>query len=55
MDFMTELGTTYYLFWRTNLLTGDWLSYTNVSGSGNNMHISFTNTLPQAFFQIQAQ
>jgi hypothetical protein len=53
MDFMTEAGVAYEVDWKTNLLDGTWLFYTNLVGSGGSAHVSFTNAVPQGFFQIQ--
>jgi len=55
MNFLTDTGTVYDVFWRTNLLLGGWQLYTNLNGSGSNAHVCFTNTLPQAFFQIKTE
>ena len=55
MDFLTDPGTVYDVLWRTNLTVGDWSLYTNVIGSGGNAHVCFTNTLPQAFFQLRSE
>ena len=56
MAFLADPGTVYDLFWRTNLTTGNWLFYTNLIGSGGNVHVCFTNlALPQAFFQLRTE
>jgi len=56
MNFNTVSGKSYTVAWKTNLLDGlSWRFYTNFSGLGGSTQIMFTNTLPQAFFQIQAQ
>jgi hypothetical protein len=46
-------GKYYALWWRTNLISGSWQSYTNVPGTGDFMRLSFTNGLPQVFLQIR--
>ena len=52
---LAGVSSTVWL-WKTNLLDGlGWLFYTNFQGLGGSADIVFTNNLPQAFFQIQAQ
>jgi len=56
MNFNTVSGKLYSVNWKTNLLDGlGWVFYTNFSGLGGSTQVTFTNSLPQAFFQIQAQ
>jgi len=56
MNFNTVSGKSYTVAWKTNLLDGlSWRFYTNFSGLGGSAQVIFTNSLPQAFFQIQAQ
>jgi len=55
MTFLADPGVCYDVLWRTNLLTGDWLSFTNMIGAGENANVYFTNAEPQAFFLIRAQ
>ena len=56
MNFNTVSGKSYTVNWKTNLLDGmGWLPYTNFGGLGGSVGVTFTNNLPQAFFQIQAQ
>ena len=56
MNFNTVSGRSYTVTWKTNLLDGlGWQFYTNLQGFGGSTQVTFTNTLPQAFFQIQAQ
>jgi hypothetical protein len=54
MDFMTVYGVPYEVDWKSNLLAGTWQFYTNLTGSGANAHVCFTNVTPQGFFRIQA-
>jgi hypothetical protein len=49
---MTLAGVPYEIMWKTNLVTDNWRTYTNLIGSGGNAHVCFTNVLPQAFFKI---
>ena len=56
MNFNTISSKLYTVYWKTNLLDGQgWQYYTNFQGLGGSTQVIFTNTLPQAFFQIQAQ
>jgi hypothetical protein len=53
MDFMTLTGVSYEVMWRTNLISGSWILYTNLIGNGADAHVVFTNAVPQGFFEIQ--
>jgi hypothetical protein len=54
MDFMTESGFPYEVDWKSNLLAGSWQFYTNLIGTGGSTHVTFTNAVPQGFFEIKA-
>jgi hypothetical protein len=54
MGFMTVYGVPYEVDWKTNLITDTWHFYTNLVGSGGAAHVTFTNAVPQGFFQILA-
>ena len=56
MNFNTVPGKLYTITWKTNLQDGTgWQFYTTVIGQGGTANVFFTNALPQAFFQVQAQ
>ena len=51
---MTESGFPYEVDWKSNLLAGSWQFYTNLIGTGGSAHVTFTNAVPQGFFEIKA-